>query len=755
MNVADTSITRIMARFEQLGARSWALGGLLIILAMFSLEHAKNFLFTSGSSFVYRGTSHTFLSGRSRIRTATLEESAAASNRREGKVETKWMRKQVQMKWTGDKNEDNPFLPPIVYVTLSFLSEYPQPVLSVRVEGPGDDEHAASWFAPDICEQLGGTSPTSTDADIRWLGVKTSAETTASERPLTAVHFRVGFRPVAPGKDHMLHVRIEYSSRTESLFSGWQYGLTNTSQNAFVGKTLDGSPVIVVPKKWAGYVASPPGPLPLCPNPTGPVGKHGIWQVGYSDKNNSGRENLKNVREADADPAVKTKCNSNNRPHTSNDMWSRRGCRMQRHDPRCLLDSGGIVIAGDSVSRYMYYQLACELRALGASEYNISKAVYFSQIDGPLPNYINLQIESVCHHMRDGLSSFRKKLPDLVKYMKGGVDDEGKGSAKHGWQTLVINAGGLWQCTFGEDVLWKMYLHKVLDAALDAGFRRVLWASTTDVHPILYPNAGRKFWPLTKTRVEEVNAYALTLGRARGLEMVDYHLPTSLREMDPLEANDMRHFGQNTMHELSQIMLRATCSSPQDPSVAAAEKKWVDRGRVNEAYFAKGSHQEDFDNATRSRPCYTHYFHRKVRSYMKPCTSKEFPAFRGWQCASYGDNRKGGGKEGTGGIVVGRGECLGDPVHLDTCDKIIRHGLTVGKNLGYIEPRDSGDQFSSGEFNFGDNQFKLASSYCKCQPNILPDWQKGYFATKTGPFAEIDLESVLTSNNKPAGLDLG
>jgi len=746
-----------MVPCEQFGTPVKLVGVLLIVLVVSSMEHIKDFFSTSGKSSMYRGTSHAFnaadVSSSSRARAVERGNLATTSinGNKEGKYKkAKWTAKEKTDNGKGGSEihiQDDLFLPPIVHVTVSFMSQYSEPVIFVRVQGPGDAEHATSWFAPDTWEQL-GKAPAA--GDVRWLGATAATQKSEGAPPLTTVHFRIGFRPVAPEEDHMLHIRLEYKSRAESLFSAQGYSLTNTTTMAFVGKTLEGSPVTIVPKMWAGYAAPPPGPLPMCLNSAGAVGNDGIWQVGYSEKSEGGEGgNVKKLQEADADPAVKATCNSKNRPHTSNDMWGRRGCRMQRYDPRCLYDAGGLILAGDSVTRYMYYQLACELRALGASEYNISRAVTYSHFDGPVPNYLNLQIESVCHHMRDSLGKLRKSLPDLVNYMEG----SGDGATQHGWQTLSINAGGLWQCTFGEDVLWKMYLHKVLDAALDAGFRRVLWISTTQVHPILYSVPKRKVWPLTKTRIDEVNAYALSVGRARGLEMIDFHLPSSLRETDPMEQQDMRHFGQNTMHELSQILLRATCSPPQDPDVVASEKAWKDRGewhdRVDEGYFKKGSHQEDFDDATRNRPCYHHYFKRKVRAYMKPCASKQFPDFRGWQCPSLGDTEK--GNKHDAGIVVGRGECLGDPVHLDTCDKIIDHGQALGRNgndVGFIEPKNS-NAFNSGDFNHADNHFKVAAGYCKCQPIPLPEWQKGYFSQKTGPFAEIDIENIIASNNKP------
>ena len=725
-------------------------GMLLVGLIVLYMEIAgKTFLSKTATSYMYRDASHSFkaTSSGARVRPGMADRQIPSSNKigKPGTVRTEM--------GGGNSMDEDSFLSPPVYVTLSFLSEYPEPVLFVRVEGPGDADHAASWFAPDTCEQL--KAPTT--GDIRWLGpTKIDSQRSENGMLLTAIHFRVGFRPISPETKHMLHVRLEYKSYASSMLSGWQYRLTNTSGKAFVGKMLEGSPIVVVPKMWAGYAAPPPGPLPLCADPTGAVGKHGVWQVGYSEKN-SGTSKTAHDVDVDADPAVKAKCNSNNQPLTSNDMWGRRGCRMQRYDPRCLYDAGGIYIAGDSVSRYMYYQLACELRALGASEFNVSRAVMFTTIDGPLPNYINLQIENVCHNMKEGLSKLKgMKRNDVIKYMQG----NGNGATQHSWQTLSINAGGLWQCTFGEDVLWKMYLHKVLDAALDAGFRRVLWISTTAVHPTLYPAMGRKFWPLTNPRVEEVNAYALSVGRARGLEMLDYSLPTSLRETNPMEKHDMRHFGQNTMHELSQILLRATCSSPQHPDVAQSEKAWLKRGerhgRINEEYFKKGtglqteSRAEIFDEATKKRPCYVFYPQRKIRAYMKSCVSKHTSnaTFRGWQCPSMGDNER---KKVVTGIVVGRGECLGDPVTFDTCDKIINHGQKLGKHgrdLGFIEPENS-VAFKRGDFNHADNQFKLAAGYCKCQPNPLPEWQQGYLQHKTGPFAEIDIENVIAANSKP------
>ena len=84
----------------------------------------------------------------------------------------------------------------------------------------------------------------------------------------------------------------------------------------------------------------------------------------------------------------------------------------------------------------------------------------------------------------------------------------------------------------------------------------------------------------------------------------------------------------------------------------------------------------------------------------------------------------------------------------------IDHGNMLGKNgqnLGYIDPAAESKAFRDGTFNRTKNQFMLAAGYCKCQPLPLPEWQKGYLETKTGPFVEIDIGNVLTSSsNKPA-----
>jgi hypothetical protein len=631
-----------------------------------------------------------------------------------GEVQNRFVQSKVQPQLTrpiqsqqqSQPHVQRPFLEELM---VSFISLYPNPTLYIKIVGPGDYRHNNTWFAPRSVVQL--VSETAA-LNARWLGPKEATpdsrflpankENEARNHPpsgggvesLAVVHFLIKFLPIAPNVEHRVHIRVEFKSRDLALHQTDR----NPSYGPLVGVEVEGSPVVVVPKPWPGY--QPPSPvaadkesgdvLPECADPTGHVGPDGVWQMWPID----GGDASKMERGGDPDDVVSQKCVKGGKRYNE---WGRRGCQMKRYNAKCLLNMKGVVLLGDSLMRYTYYQLACELRALGVTEYELARALQYSNTKGPLPNYMNDQIQRACHTSHDDLRIRSKEAKRVFE------DGE---AIDRGWHTLALNPSGVWQASFGLLGSWELYVHKVLDAALDAGFKRIIWMGTTAVHPTHYlwhnspTSKMKKHLSLTNPRIEEVNAYMAKVAKARGIEMVDFYTPTLLREDDPMDKSDMRHYGQNTVHEIVQLLLRGICApTPLTEMETKAEAVWNPEKLLGLIPFDKDS------------PCDVNYKERDYHSYMHPCDSKAYPGFRGWACVVPRN------------LTVDQAYCLGDPDTLNSCPRVLEHAK---QKVGKLNPKDAHE-----------GALLLAGSVCKCADDELIKSDPrvaAYYSAKTGPF---------------------
>lgn len=110
---------------------------------------------------------------------------------------------------------------------------------------------------------------------------------------------------------------------------------------------------------------------------------------------------------------------------------------------------------------------------------------------------------------------------------------------------------------------WRTYLPGVLAQAVRE-FDRVIFVTSTAVHPSrLYNRFGwnKKRW-MTSTRVIAINALATEIIRrdfSETVEIIDWWSLTINRGNDPKDDTDMRHYGHNTVSEMTQTLLHSVC----------------------------------------------------------------------------------------------------------------------------------------------------------------------------------------------------
>ena len=154
-------------------------------------------------------------------------------------------------------------------------------------------------------------------------------------------------------------------------------------------------------------------------------------------------------------------------------------------------------------------------------------------------------------------------------------------------RVLVLNAG-LWDAAYGELAAVSAAIGPFLRAArveaARAGFGRLVWLTTTDVHPEVYGRLrlDRKKQFFTAPRVHALNNMARAAMAAmphRGpapfgtqvrLSILDAWQISQARDDDPLTPTDMRHYGASTTHAIAQELLRTVCG---DDFLAAEESK--------------------------------------------------------------------------------------------------------------------------------------------------------------------------------------
>ena len=77
---------------------------------------------------------------------------------------------------------------------------------------------------------------------------------------------------------------------------------------------------------------------------------------------------------------------------------------------------------------------------------------------------------------------------------------------------------------------------------------------------------------------------------------------------------------------------------------------------------------------------------------------------------------------------------MGDPVKLNTCEKVIEHGIKSRK--GFKDAGTIPTTKEEADTQDATNQFKIAAGHCECEANPLPEWHKGYKAANIGPFGQ-------------------
>jgi hypothetical protein len=271
-----------------------------------------------------------------------------------------------------------------------------------------------------------------------------------------------------------------------------------------------------------------------------------------------------------------------------------------------------ITFLTDSVGRYTYHYLRCALKqgkqwaptekdmlpsggdaAGGELNFDLVSHIPFKGFEVPEPLFWRMALKTLLYE-----TTARAQ----ARALKGFAEEHG--------EVLVLNSG-LWDANYGRigvyeanigTMLWQLSTpfsaEQVAQIASRTstststsmsrrgtrtlpgyGFRRILWVSTSAVHPIKF--GGLKRMPakhyLNEPRVEALNAVALAAihthnkkvdtemeggiqgkqGRAHRpkVEIVDNWAMTIGREDDPLTPQDMRHFGGSTVHAMAQALL--------------------------------------------------------------------------------------------------------------------------------------------------------------------------------------------------------
>jgi hypothetical protein len=176
--------------------------------------------------------------------------------------------------------------------------------------------------------------------------------------------------------------------------------------------------------------------------------------------------------------------------------------------------------------------------------------------------------------LKSPLNSFVKDdgttVPSSLGVLKGILEQRRKSCECGG--ILVFNPAALWQCAYGELRKWEEALPEILRVVGEARFDRVFFVTSTAVHPVVYNGlaSDQKKWAMTDPRVQALNTAAvqeiMQLAREQeqdpelvSIGVIDIWPLSSLREDDPANPTDMRHYGSSTMASVVDVILTHIC----------------------------------------------------------------------------------------------------------------------------------------------------------------------------------------------------
>ena len=154
--------------------------------------------------------------------------------------------------------------------------------------------------------------------------------------------------------------------------------------------------------------------------------------------------------------------------------------------------------------------------------------------------------------------------------------------------TLVFNLAGLWEAAYGDSEALRLALPHAMQAIRQMEFSSVIMSTTTSVQPSQYLNRPwkrydiqkRMKWAMNQPRVLYHNDLMVRAAREAGFTILDLTTMTESREDDPMEPNDMRHYGATTVCALALAILRASCANA--PHRPPRQSTW--RGHGNHAH---------------------------------------------------------------------------------------------------------------------------------------------------------------------------
>ena len=262
--------------------------------------------------------------------------------------------------------------------------------------------------------------------------------------------------------------------------------------------------------------------------------------------------------------------------------WVPRACRaphplVPREAARRVRAAGGLVVLGDSVSRFAFNFARCALTrppatasgsggdgaGFGGAEAEGGAGVMFKGDSTDAARGVPSSTETLRYVRVRAVGT----LADAkAAKTSGAALDAARTAAQFarpGGATVVANSG-LWDVAFGADDLgsYGKRLKKVLALLRrELGDHRLVWASTSAVHPVHYlggSGAGdHRKRAMTGPRVERANVLGARAAHAVRAPVIDMWQLTQLREDDPLQPSDMRHFGPSTVSEMAQLIVRA------------------------------------------------------------------------------------------------------------------------------------------------------------------------------------------------------
>eukprot|EP00300_Choanocystis_sp_HF-7_P004549 c13528_g1_i1.p1 GENE.c13528_g1_i1~~c13528_g1_i1.p1 ORF type:complete len:490 (+),score=66.96 c13528_g1_i1:54-1472(+) len=323
----------------------------------------------------------------------------------------------------------------------------------------------------------------------------------------------ISFRCLHKGK-HRLHARFEYRSVVDAVRDPGQATATSsTSLPPYLGVPIPSlSPFIL---DCSTCLFPPPTARPCSGSSTG------YWEF----PTNPDSQQVEQF-------ALSCPASAADQPS----LWIPHDCQLPkstRETARSYLQKTPPTFLGDSVVRGLYQTLQCALKDTP------NLAGRFHPVQAVMPNSL--------FFIRD---FFQRRNQSQVR---GGV--------------LVINPAGLWQCAYGSLAVWERGIREIATWATESTFANILWLTTSAVHPKnfftpdsdWYDDAHMKKWFMTEPRVRRLNQVTMKVLEEHPfslrIQVLDTWQISALREDDPAEVTDMRHYGPATQNQMLRLIL--------------------------------------------------------------------------------------------------------------------------------------------------------------------------------------------------------